>query len=362
MSDAIQAHLALAYPRFRLDARFTVPAQGVTAVFGPSGSGKTTLLRCIAGLERAPEGRLQVGEAVWQDAARGVFLPAHRRRVGFVFQEPSLFPHLSVRGNLAYGWKRVPADQRRVPMEQVVSLLGLGHLLDRSPRGLSGGERQRVAIGRALLTGPRLLLLDEPLASLDRASKAEILPYLERLRAELALPMLYVSHDLDEVARLADQGLVLREGRVAESGAAPELVSRLGRAGPVADAEAEPTAVIEAALAGYDVAYGLAELRFGGGRLWLSSAACPPAGTVRVRVHARDVSLALAAPADVSILNVLPVTVREVLEHGAGQVLLRLDAGGTELLALITRKSREALRVQPGLRCFALVKGVALLH
>jgi molybdate transport system ATP-binding protein len=361
VNGSLAARFALEFPAFRLQADFSAPGQGVTALFGPSGSGKTTVLRCIAGLLRAPQGRLQVGPETWQDEARGVFLPTHRRPLGYVFQEPSLFPHLSVRGNLAYGWRRVPAAQRRVPFAQAVTLLGLEHLLARSTHALSGGERQRVAIGRALLAGPRLLLLDEPLASLDRASKAEILPYLERLRAELSLPMLYVSHDLDEVARLADHVVVLRAGRVTQSGPAAAVVSGLAGSAAGAAADAEPTALVEAEVAGHDPRDALTELRFAGGRLWVSAPARPAASQVRLRVHARDVSLALAPPREVSILNVLPVTVREVLPAATGQVLVRLDAGGAELLALITRRSRDALAVAPGLRCYALIKGVALL-
>ncbi|HKI97419.1 MAG TPA: molybdenum ABC transporter ATP-binding protein [bacterium] len=359
MNGALEVSFVLRFPAFRLDAAFTAPGEGVTALFGPSGSGKTTVLRCIAGLVRAPQGRLQLGGVCWQDESRALFLPPHRRPLGYVFQESSLFPHLSVRGNLAYGWKRVPAAERRVPFDQAVALLGLGHLLERTPQGLSGGERQRVAIGRAVLAGPRLLLLDEPLANLDRASKAEILPYLERLRAELGLPMLYVSHDLDEVSRLADHLVVLRDGRVTDAGPATRVVSGLGR---VLAAEGEPTAVLEATPAGHDARYQLAELSFAGGRLWVSAAVPPAVPRVRVRVHARDVSLALYPPQDVSILNVLPVTVREAQPDAGGQVLVRLDAGGTELLALITRKSHEALRIAPGLHCHALIKGVAILH
>jgi molybdate transport system ATP-binding protein len=359
MNASIEARFAVEHPGFRLDAAFSVPAQGVTALFGPSGSGKTTVLRCIAGLQRARPGLLRVGEAWWQDDARGLFLAPHRRSLGYVFQEASLFPHLTVRGNLAYGWRRVPAAERRLAFDAVVALLGLEPLLERWPQGLSGGERQRVAIGRALLAAPRLLLLDEPLASLDVASKAEILPYLVRLRAELALPMLYVSHDLDEVARLADHVLVLRAGRVVRSGEAVALVPGLS-AGPAG--EGEPTALIATEVRGYDAQERLVELAFAGGRLWMASPAAPRGPRVRVAVHARDVSLALQPPTGLSILNVLPVQVTAVEPQGNGQILVRLDANGTELLALITQRSRTALDVVPGLRCHALIKGVALLH
>ncbi|MDP2805984.1 MAG: molybdenum ABC transporter ATP-binding protein, partial [Gallionellaceae bacterium] len=212
----ICAHFKMQLDRFALDASFAAPAVGVTALFGPSGSGKTTLLRCIAGLERVA-GTLHVNGEIWQDEK--TFLPIHKRPLGYVFQEASLFPHLSVRANLEYGYKRIAPDERKVHLEQVVEWLGLSHLIDRNnPTQLSGGERQRVAIARALLTSPRILLMDEPLSALDATSKQDILPYLERLHRELNIPVLYVSHALDEVTRLADHLVLLEKGRVIASG------------------------------------------------------------------------------------------------------------------------------------------------
>ncbi|MDE2310249.1 MAG: molybdenum ABC transporter ATP-binding protein, partial [Betaproteobacteria bacterium] len=221
----IAARFKLAYTAFVLDVDLELPARGITALFGPSGSGKTTLLRCIAGLERTTDGLLRVHDEVWQDGAN--FLPAHRRPLGYVFQEASLFPHLSVRRNLEYGMRRIPPVERKVQSEQVVELMGLSRLIERDPAHLSGGERQRVAIGRALLSSPRLLLMDEPLSALDVASRQEILPYLERLHGELEIPVIYVSHALDEVARLADHVVMLEQGCVIASGAPSEILTRL---------------------------------------------------------------------------------------------------------------------------------------
>jgi len=213
----IEIDLRLARPAFTLEVRQTLPAQGITAFFGPSGCGKTTLLRAIAGLERA-QGRVAMGDAAWQDDARGAFVPAHQRSLGYVIQEAALFPHLDVRRNLDYGLKRTRAEERRIPLDQVIELLGIGHLMQRRTTTLSGGERQRVAIARALATSPRLLLMDEPLAALDMQRKREVLPYLEGLQRELRLPILYVSHAIDEVSRLADHLLVMEEGRVRAAG------------------------------------------------------------------------------------------------------------------------------------------------
>src|SRR6266581_473425 len=227
VSDGIRARFRLDYPGFRLDARLDLPGRGVTALFGPSGSGKTTALRCIAGLERAADAYLAIGAEVWQDDANGIFVATHRRALGYVFQEASLFPHLSVRRNLEYGLKRIAAAERRVAWDQAIELMGIGALMERMPERLSGGERQRVAIVRALLTSPRLLLMDEPLAALDAQRKAEILPYLERLHRELEIPLLYVSHAADEVARLADTLVVMQHGRVVAQGALSETLARL---------------------------------------------------------------------------------------------------------------------------------------
>ncbi|WP_395057772.1 molybdenum ABC transporter ATP-binding protein [Polaromonas sp.] len=343
---------------FTLDVAFDLPGRGVTAIFGVSGSGKTSLLRCIAGLERAGSGRLSVNGEVWQDDAAGVFLPVHRRPLGFVFQDASLFDHLDVRRNLDYGRSRVPAAQRRVSLAQAVELLGIAPLMARRPATLSGGERQRVAIARALATSPRLLLMDEPLAALDLQRKAEVLPYLERLHDELEIPILYVSHAPDEVARLADHMLLLEAGRVTAAGATRELLTRLDL--PMAHGDAA-AAVIAAVVTHLEPAWQLSHLEFTGGQISLPSQALLPGQRVRLRIQARDVSLSLQRQEGSSVLNVLAATVTGLADDSPGQLMVSLDAGGSTLLARITRKSAAALQLQPGRAVFAQVKGVAVL-
>ena len=353
----IHAHFTLQKQSFALDASFSAPAAGVTALFGPSGSGKTTLLRCIAGLERAT-GMLQVNGQIWQDEK--TFLPVHRRPLGYVFQEASLFPHLPVRANLEFGYKRIRPSERRVSLEQVVEWLGLEHLLERGdPANLSGGERQRVAIGRALLTSPRLLLMDEPLSALDTASKQEILPYLERLHRELAIPVFYVSHMLDEVARLADHLVLLENGRVIASGALQETLARLDL--PIAHFD-DAGAVIEAAVAQHDEAYHLTRLDFSGGHLWVSKVEQPFGTRVRARVLARDVSIATQTPQGSSINNILNARIEEIRDEGADKVVVRMKVGDAHmLLSRITRRSRDQLGLIDRMYVCAQVKSVALM-
>jgi len=353
----LRTRLRLEHPGFTLDAAFEVPDTGVTALFGPSGSGKTTLLRCIAGLEREADGFLEVNGECWQDRHAGRFVPPHRRPVGYVFQEANLFPHRTVAGNLRYGADRVATTDEAPGRDEVVALLGLGPLLRHRPHQLSGGQRQRVALGRALLAAPRMLLLDEPLAALDRASRAEILPYLERLRDELAIPALYVSHNQAEVTRLADRVVLLEEGGVRGSGPLAEMTTRLDL--PLArNAEAE--AVVDAAVAEHDPVYDLTYLAFSGGRLAVAGQDLPRGNRVRVSVHARDVSLALDPPERSSILNVVPATVTGLEPDDGAGVAVRLDAGGTPILARITRKSRDLLGLEPGTAVYAQIKSLAL--
>ncbi len=356
--SGIAAKFSLPLGGFSLAAEFEAPARGITGLVGPSGSGKTSLLRCVAGLEAKAAGRLTVNGECWQDSARGLFLPPQRRALGYVFQDAALFPHLSVRGNLEYGWKRVPPQERRQDFEQVAELLGLGALLDRKPARLSGGERQRVAMGRALLAAPRLLLMDEPLAALDQASKAEILPYLERLHQELAIPVLYVSHSPDEVARLADHLVLLERGRVVASGELHEMLARLDS--PLSHGE-QAGVVVDTVVGGHDEPYHLSWLDFPGGRFAVPRVACQPGQPKRLRVHARDVSLALEHHGGTSILNIFPVTVSAIAEDTPAKLLVRLDAAGTPLLAGITKKSGAVLGLEPGMRLYAQVKSVALL-
>lgn len=354
----IIASFKRSFKDFALDVKLELPGRGVTAVFGPSGSGKTTLLRSIAGLERAPGGYLSVRGEVWQDEARRIFRPVHLRPLGYVFQEASLFAHLDVKRNLDYGLRRVPAAERRVSLEQAVALLGIGKLLLRQPDTLSGGERQRVAIARALATSPRLLLMDEPLASLDSQRKAEILPYLERLHEQLDIPVLYVSHAPDEVARLADHLVLLDAGRVVASGVTRELMTRLDLPMSHGDAAA---AIIDASVSRVEAEYHLSHASFAGGSISLLNPHLLVGQRVRVRVPARDVSLTLHRQEGTSVLNIFAVTVTGLSPDSPGQVMVALDAGGSPLLARVTQKSVEALQLQPGKAVYAQVKGVAVL-
>ncbi len=351
---SIEARFHVSYPGFVLDVDLSLPSSGITALFGPSGSGKTTLLRAIAGLERVPGGRLVFDGELWQDAI--AFLPTHRRPIGYVFQEASLFPHLSVQENLDYGRRRRLAG---VDFSKTVELLGIGHLLDRKPDRLSGGERQRVAIARALLTSPRLLLMDEPLAALDLARKREILPYLEQLHETLQIPVLYVSHAPDEVARLADHIVVLEAGRAVAAGPLAETLSRVDL--PIRLGE-DAGVVIEGRVTELDTAWHLARIEFSGGALWVRDEGHPVGKRLRVRVLARDVSLARTEPTGVSILNHFRVTVRELADDAHPALLLaRVDCGAQPLLARLTRRSAAALELRPGAAVWAQVKAVALL-
>lgn len=358
-NSGIYARFNLNYPGFNLEVDLKLPGQGVTALFGHSGSGKTTCLRCIAGLERADQGYLQVNGELWQDSAADIFIPPHKRTLGYVFQEASLFPHLSVRRNLEYGLRRIAKDAHKVSWEHIIDLLGIGHLLERMPGHLSGGERQRVGIARALLTSPRLLLMDEPLAALDLKRKSEILPYLERLNDELDIPVLYISHSPDEVARLADYVVLLDQGRVVAQGGLKETMARLDL--PTAFAE-DAGVVIEAKVAEHDDKYHLTRLNFSGGHVLVARRAEAIGHPLRFRVYARDVSLATVKAEGSSIINAVAATVQEVVAADTpAHVLVRLDASGTALLARITRRSCDQLAIAPGKRLWAQIKTVALL-
>jgi len=354
----ICARFEVIWPGFTLKVDLELPGRGVSALFGHSGSGKTTLLRCLAGLEPQVKGFLSFKGEVWQDQQRNIFLPTHRRPIGYVFQEASLFPHLSVQKNLDYGRKRVNSGHK-VSLDHAVELLGIGHLLDRMPDRLSGGERQRVAMARALATSPELLLMDEPLAALDLKRKNEILPYLERLRDQLDIPVIYVSHLPDEVARLADHLVLLSEGRVTAAGGLRETLARLDL--PTAFTE-DAGVVIEAVVANHDEAYHLTQLDFPGGSVIVARRPEPIGRRLRFRVHARDVSLSLNRAEGVSILNLLPATVTDIANADTpAHVLVRLDAGGTPIIARITRRSLDHLGVVPGKPLWAQIKAVALL-
>lgn len=339
---------------FRLDVDLSLPDRGITAVLGPSGSGKTTLLRCLAGLEPRSTGRVVVGDRTWQDDR--TFLQPHQRRAGYVFQDGALFSHLDVRGNLAYGWKR--SRNQTGSLEEISDLLGLDSLLDRKVAGLSGGERQRVALGRALLTGPDLLLFDEPLAALDRESRRAIYPYFERIAAETALPFLHVTHAQDEAARLADHLVLMQNGRALHSGPLAELLT--SPAPGLAHGE-DAGCVVFARVAGVDDDFHLAKLEFPGGSLLVADPGLPPDRKIRVRIHARDVSLALEPASRSSILNILAARVLELVPDGDSRMLVRLAVGRTVMLAAVTHRSAANLELRPGLELFAQIKSVALL-
>ncbi len=361
MTGAIAARFAGRVGSFDLDAAFEAPARGVTALYGPSGCGKTTLLRCMAGLTRLP-GTLTVGVETWQDDATGVFVKTHRRPLGYVFQEASLFAHLSVRGNLTYGQRRAPQGPQQ--LDDVVAILGIGHLLERVPDTLSGGERQRVAVGRALLAQPRLLLMDEPLAALDRATKDEILPYLEALRDALAIPIVYVSHDIAEVERLADHLVLLDRGRVLAAGA-------------LADLEADPdlpllrapdaSVVVDATIESIDETYALTTLTVRGGHVTVPGRRGEIGAHRRLRIRASDVSFVREPPMGSTILNCLPARIISESAHGEedAQVnfvaALGVDGSGARIAARVTRKSRDALALAPGSSVYAQIKSVALI-
>ncbi len=344
---------------FSLDVAFSAPERGVTALFGPSGSGKSTVINAIAGLVRPAEGVIRFDGITFFDRGRGIDLPVERRRIGYVFQDARLFPHLRVEGNLLYGWRRVPESERRIPVDAVVDLLGLRPLLRRPPYTLSGGERQRVALGRALLAQPRLLLMDEPLAALDLPRKAEILPYIERLRDELRLPIVYVSHAVEEVVRLADLLVVMTEGRAVAAGPLIEVMNRLDLRAVTGGYDFG--AVIEAAVAGHDEPFRLTVLDTAGGELRVPRFEAPPGRRVRVRIRARDVALARCPPEQSSVLNVLTGRVAEIELEDGPDAVVRIDLGsGAVMLATVTRLSVHRLDLRIGETVHALIKAVAL--
>lgn len=347
---------------FELAAEFSAPSAGITALFGRSGAGKTTLINALAGLIRPDRGRIAVDDEILFSAVDGIDRRPERRRLGYVFQESRLFPHYSVRGNLDYGRPRGRPRDPALAFEAVVELLRLEALLSRRPNDLSGGEKQRVAIGRALLANPRLLLMDEPLASLDLAHRAEILPFIEELRDRLHIPIIYVSHAMEEVVRLADTLVLMSEGRVAAVGAVEDLTSRLDLR-PLTE-RFEAGAVIRASVAGNDLVFGLTELGFAGGRLRVPHLGLPLGTPVRARIRARDVALALERPRGLSILNVFAGRVVEIAADQGPMVDVRLDIGKPDrpvaLWARITRRSTHDLQLEVGKPIHALVKSVAL--
>jgi molybdate transport system ATP-binding protein len=340
---------------FTLAVRFA-SAGRVTALFGRSGAGKTTLVNLIAGLARPDAGRIVVDGETLVDTTRGIRVPAHRRRIGYVFQEGRLFPHMSVRSNLLYGRRLLTRGSRWGSLEATVELLGIGHLLSRRPSGLSGGEKQRVALGRALLASPRLLLLDEPLAALDEARKADLLPYIERLRDEMRLPIVYVSHAIEEVARIADTMVVLADGRAVAAGPVDDILARRDLRPYTGQAEA--STVLTGIVVATDAA-AVTVLDHPAGRLSVPGHRFAPGRTVRLRIRARDVAIAVGEPGNLSIRNRLAATVVSISPAEEPMVEVRLDAAGTPLVASITRDAAEALGLVPGLAVTALVKTAA---
>jgi molybdate transport system ATP-binding protein len=351
---------------FALDVDVEAPP-GLTVLFGPSGSGKTTLINAMAGLLRPDSGFLAVDDWVLLDTAHRRVLPPHKRRLGYVFQDGRLFPHLTVRQNLMYGRWFAGARAGAVSLDRVTGMLGIGHLLDRHPAGLSGGEKQRVALGRALLAAPRLILADEPLSALDAARKAEILPYFEMLRDEVSVPILYVSHSLAEVARLATTVIALREGRVAALGPPADVLGDPGAVG----AQAASSLIAGRVVARH--ADGIAEVATAGGALWLTGAAGEPGTHLRVRIGAQDVILSPSVPTGLSALNILRGTIAEIRPGQGPEAVVVLEMGpergpeggpergSARLVASVTRRSVQALGLAPGQVCHAVVKSVAVL-
>jgi len=355
----IQASLRLDLPHFTLDTELQCPAQGITVLFGASGSGKTTLLRCMAGLEKAQHGKVHVNHEVWQDSERAVFVPPYQRSLGYVFQEASLFPHLSVQGNIDYGRKRCKTAMSAPDLQQLIELLGIGHLLARKPDKLSGGECQRVAIARALALNPSLLLMDEPLAALDMQRKQAILPFFLQLQHEFNIPIIYVTHSPQEVTQLADYLVLLEQGKVLIQGDLQTVLTQPNS--PLAHSN-RAASVLNVTVRRYEAAFHLLHTQFAGGELLLpSSQALNIGDTLRVRVYARDISLSLTPPAPSSVLNTFRGQISHVLADEAGYSMVRLMVGETPLLARITRKSAVDMGLVEGMAVYAQVKASALL-
>ena len=356
MTGGIELRFALSRGDFKLDVDTRLAMRGITGIFGPSGAGKTSLLRCIAGLETPRNARLVVDGEVWEDSNAGLRLAAHDRSIGYVFQEPRLFPHLDVRGNLNYAAKRASGGSNSPNAEQIVELLEVEALLNRQPVSLSGGEAQRVAIARALLRVPRILLMDEPVAALDVARKEEILPLLERLHAKLAVPIMYVSHNIEEICLICDQLLVMQEGRALMTGELQDVLTHTEIPGLGGD---EAGVAIAAQPLSYDKNYSLTRVRVSGGELMVPGEVSV-ATQLRLRIRAADVSICREPAKASSILNVLPAVVANIVGESRHSVLVRLSLGKDLLLARITRRSAAELNLSPGDEVFVQIKSIAV--
>ena len=357
--DGMRLRLRLDRPDFTLDVDLALPGSGITVLFGSSGSGKTSLLRCVAGLEKPAQGMVRVGPELWQDDANGVFTPPWQRDLGYVFQEASLFEHLDVAQNLAFGLKRSGKPGAAVALDRAIELLGIGHLTRRRPSSLSGGERQRVAIARALATQPRLLLLDEPLAALDLARRHEILPWLERMRDQLRLPMLYITHSADELARLADHVVVLERGSVKASGPAQDVLARVDSPAIVGE---EAGVVLHGSVLERDAQWHLAQIAFGGGAFWVRDLGLSLGQPVRLRVLARDVSLTIHETPDTSIQNHILGHIEAIADDvHPSQALVRVRCGASVVVARVTKRALNSLNLTVGAAVWAQVKSVAVI-
>jgi molybdate transport system ATP-binding protein len=382
----IKARFQLVFGEFHFDVDLALPGSGITVLLGESGCGKTTLLRCMAGLEQPSQGFFAVNGETWQDSKQNCFLPTHRRNIGYVFQDANLFPHLTVAENLLFGLKRIRADtpitpgvigtwwQKRFvapktaiqPIEDnnenfnaIVALLGLGHLLDRKPDRLSGGEKQRVAIARALVLNPAILLMDEPLASLDGKRKQEVMPFLQKLHQDLRIPLIYVTHSQDEAAQLADFLVLMDKGKIQAAGSASATFGRIDL--PLAQ-DRQAAVIWEGVIARHEPEYNLSQATFGGKLLNLPLIDRPVGAKIRVQLLARDVSLTLQPPEMSSILNILPATVTNLNDIHLGQCVVQLQVGGEILLSHITQKSRQLLALKGGMEVYVQIKGSSLLH
>jgi molybdate transport system ATP-binding protein len=356
IAPPFKAKFSLDYGAFKLDVDLCLPNTGITVLFGDSGSGKTTLLRCIAGLQHAPQGYLEINGKLWQDSEKGIFLPTHKRSLGYVFQDANLFPHLTVMGNLHFGLKRIRKQSTTI-LEPILELLGITHLLSRMPDKLSGGERQRVAIARALVLNPEILLMDEPLASLDAKRKREIMPYLSKLHLQTNIPILYVTHSQQEVAQLADYLVILDKGKILASGTLSETLSRLE---VTLSQDREAAMVWAGTIVSHEIKYHLTYAVFEGGTLTLPMIDAVIGTPLRVQIFARDVSIALEKPIATSIINILSANIKGILDDQCGRTIVELQIGKQLLLAHITSKSAQSLQLKIGMAVFVQIKGTSI--